>query len=35
MYEMPLTFVFGGSIFCVGVMGDGILSLAFCPEINL
>ena len=41
MYEMPLTFVFGGwdlgvgeSIFCIGVLGVGVLSLAFCPEIK-
>ena len=40
MYEMPLTFVLGGrglgvgeSILCVGVLGVGILSLAFCPKI--
>ena len=40
MYEMPLTFLFGGwgfevgeSIFCTGVLGVGIWSLAFCPEI--
>ena len=25
---------FGGSFFCTGVLGDGILSLAFCPEIG-
>ena len=40
MYEMPLIFVFGGSgfevgesIFCLEVLGVGVLSLAFCPEI--
>ena len=37
MYEMPLTFVSGfvvGKIFfCVGVLGIGVFSLAFCPEI--
>ena len=42
MYEMPLTFVFGvrglgfwgwESIFNIGVLGVGVLSLAFCPEI--
>ena len=40
MYEMPLIFVFrafgvGVSIFCNGVLGNGILSLEFCPEILL
>ena len=39
MYEMPLTFVLWfwgrGSIFCVGVMGVSVLSLAICPEIIL
>ena len=41
MYEMPLIYVFGGwgfgvgeSTFCIGVLGNGILSLAFCPEIG-
>ena len=36
MYEMQLMFVFGGweSIFCIGVLGVGISSLAFCPEIT-
>ena len=40
MYEMPLIYVFGCwgfrvgvSIFCIGILGNGILSLAFCPEI--
>ena len=36
---MPLILVFGGfgveaSIFCIGALGYGILSLAFCPEIH-
>ena len=42
MYEMPRIFVFGGwgfgvgeSIFCIGVLGVGILSLAFCPIYHL
>ena len=42
MYEMPLIYVFGGcgfgigeSIFCIAVLGVGILSLAFCPEIQI
>ena len=41
MYEMPLIFVFRGScfgdwenIFCIGVLGVGVLSLAFCAEIT-
>ena len=40
MYEMPLTdfcvwgFGVGESIFCIGVLGVGVLSLAFCPEIK-
>ena len=44
MYELPLIYVFGvfwgwgfrvgASIFCSGVFGNGILSLAFCPEIS-
>ena len=40
MTKMPLSFVLGvgvlglGSIFCVEVLGDGILALAFCPEIQ-
>ena len=36
MYEMPLIYVFGvgARIFCIGVLGNGILSLAFCPEIE-
>ena len=41
MYEMPLIYVFGGwgfgvgvSIFGIGVLADGILSLAFRPEIT-
>ena len=41
MYEMPLIYVFevcgfgvGESIFGFGVYGVGILSLAFCPEIE-
>ena len=40
MYEMPLTFVFGGSgfgvgesILCIGVLDVGVLSLAFCSKI--
>ena len=38
MYKMPLIYVFGrfgvgASIFCIGVLGNGILSLAFYPEI--
>ena len=38
MYEMPLIFVFGvlglgRACFYIGVLGDGILSLAFCPEM--
>ena len=40
MYDMPLIVVFGGwgfgveeSIVCIGVVGVGVLSLAFCPEI--
>ena len=38
MYEMPLIYVFGvwglgRAFFCVGVLGNGILSSAFCPEI--
>ena len=40
MYEIPLIFVFGGwgfgvgeSIFCIGVLDVGVLSLALCPEI--
>ena len=40
MYEIPMTFLFWGwgfgageSIFCIGVLGAGILSLAFCPKI--
>ena len=34
MYEMPLIYVFGvgESIFCIGVLGNGILSLAFVPR---
>ena len=42
MYEMPLIFCVWGlgffdweSIFCIEVLGVGILSLAFCPEIVL
>ena len=40
MYEIPLIFVFGVfevgmSIFCIGVLGNGILSLEFCPKILL
>ena len=44
MYEMPLIYVFGvlglgclgwGENFFIGVMGNGILSLAFCPETKL
>ena len=39
MYEMPLICVCGlafrVSIICSGVLGNGILSLAFCPEIGL
>mgnify|MGYP001800477700 CR=1 FL=1 len=36
MYEMPLIYVFGvgASIYCIGVLGNGILSLAFCPEMD-
>ena len=36
MYEMPLIYVFvvGVSDFCIEVSGNGILSLAFGPEIN-
>ena len=41
MYEMPMIFGFGGwgywvkeSIFCIGVEGVSILSLAFCPKIS-
>ena len=41
MYEMLLIFVLGGwgfglgeSIFCIGVLGVGVLSLAFCPKID-
>ena len=40
MYEMPLIYVFGGwgfgvreRIFCIAVLGVGILSLPVCPEI--
>ena len=39
MYEMPLIYGFGGwgfgvgvSIFCVRILGNGILSLAVCPK---
>ena len=44
MNEMPLIYVFGvlglgclgwGENFFIGVMGNGILSLAFCPETKL
>ena len=37
MYEMPLIFVFGvgESILCIGVLGVGVLSSAFCPEITV
>ena len=42
MYERPLTFVLGGwgfiigrEQFCIGVLGFGILSLVFCPMINV
>ena len=44
MYEMPLIYVFGiwglgfgvgASIFCIGVLDNGILSLTFCPEIMM
>ena len=37
MYEIPLINVFGVrvSIFCIGVLDNGILSLAFCPKILL
>ena len=38
---MPLNFDFGGwgfgmgaSIFCIGVLGNGIFSSPFCPEIG-
>ena len=43
MYEMPPIYVFriwglgfgvGESIFCIGVLGIGTWSLAFCPEIQ-
>ena len=41
MYEMLLIYVFGGwgfevgaCIFCIEVLGNGILSLAFCPKIG-
>ena len=43
MYEMPLIYVFeirgcnfgfGAFFFCIGVLGNGILSLAFCPKIR-
>ena len=40
MYGMPLIYMFGGwgfgvgaSIFCIGVLGNGIFSLGFYPEI--
>ena len=40
MYEIPPTFVYGGlrfwnwgSIFCIGVLGNGILLLALCPKV--
>ena len=36
MYEMPLIYVFGvwswGEYFCIEVLGNGILSLAFFPR---
>ena len=43
MYKMPLIYVFGfggwgfgvgASIFCIGVLDNGVLSLALCPEIT-
>ena len=40
MYEIYATdlcvwgFRVMASIFCIGVLGDGILSLAFCPDIK-
>ena len=36
-YETSLTFVFEwtGNVICIGVVGDSILSLTFCPEIPL
>ena len=34
MDEMPLTFVFGENIFCIGVLGVGVSTLAFCPKIK-
>ena len=43
MDEIPLIYVFRvwdlefwdwGKIFCIGVFGNGILSLAFCTEIK-
>ena len=35
MYKMPLIYVFGvgASIFCIGVLGNDILLLVFCPKI--
>ena len=42
MDEMPLVFVLGGwgfgvgeSIFYIGVLAVGVLSLAFCPKIAI
>ena len=38
MTEMPLTFVFGvlesGAFSVLGILYNGILSLAFCPKIG-
>ena len=44
MYEMPLIYVFGGwglgfwgwgkHFFVLGVLSNGIFSLAFCPQIH-
>ena len=38
MTEMPLAFVFGvlgsGAFSVLGILDNGILSLAFCPEIG-
>ena len=36
MYEMPLISVFGvgARIYCIGVLGNGILSLALCHEMD-
>ena len=38
MYEMPVIYVFGGwgfrlAFLYIGVIGNGMLSLAFCPYI--